>query len=411
MSQFGITPTGFREKTLPEIRQSLYDRLIQVKDPDSGETLQVNFDENDPIINIINSFIDSLSQSWKILSQTYDQFNPNRAAGASLSGLVQLNGITRKTGSPSSVVVTFTGEPGRKVPANTIVSSDINSIKWKTDFEVTIGADSVVSVTAHSTTNGHFTISPGTINVIDEPLLGIQSVINSSSSVPGSVDESDEELRIRRQRSTEIPSRGIAESIAGGLLSLDGVSYVKIFCNRTNQPDERGIPGKSMAVVVQGGDDVQVAEQIFIRSGATTEYYGTTSVEFMDSLQQSTTVSFTRPRPVPIRVDITVDDMENVSMSSEYKQQIIDNIIAFAESGPAGIDISLEIFDDYGFPPSENVVVSRLYIPINAVKGCKIVDLKIAREEEELSADDVNIDWNEVAQFSADNIVIKKVSQ
>lgn len=409
MSDYGINPAGFRIKQFEEIRKSLYDRLSQVKDPDSGETLQVDFDENDPIVNIVNAFIDSLSQHWKMMAQVYEQFNPSRASGDSLSGLVQLNGLLRKKGSPSSVILTFTGEPGRVIKAGTIVySEDDDSIKWRTANEVLIEEDSTASVIAYSVDNGSFLVPPGTINKIFDVLVGINSVVNESSSIPGTIDETDEELRIRRERSVATPSRGTIESIVGGLQALNGVNYVKVFSNRETDTDEKGIPGKHMAVIVQGGDDKEIAKEIFIRAGATTDFYGDTSVQFIDSFQQATTVSFTRPKPVNIRVNIRVSDLESVSMNSNYEQEIVDNIIRFAEKGPAGLGLSTEFFDDYGFPPSENVAVSRLYIPINVIKGCKIIDLKIAREDNEFSTEDVIIDWNEVALFSAENINIVK---
>ena len=108
MNEFGIDAEfGFKLKRLNDLRSSMKGLLEQVSDPDSGQNLQINLDEDDPFIQVVNIFIDELSSAWELVQVAYGQFNPKLASGPALSGLVQLNGIVRKQGTPSTVVLTF----------------------------------------------------------------------------------------------------------------------------------------------------------------------------------------------------------------------------------------------------------------------------------------------------------------
>ena len=67
---------------------------------------------------------------------------------------------------------------------------------------------------------------------------------------------------------------------------------------------------------------------------------------------------------------------------------------------------STSTFDKYGFPPSEDIALSRLFTPINAVKGVNVKSLEIGVDGGVLSANDIPIDWYEVGVFTASNIQV-----
>ena len=93
---FGITAAGFVLKRLADILPDITGPLLTIIDPLTGETLTPNLaDENDPLVNTVNSLADALSALWEQEQLAYNQFDPQKAIGAGLSGLVQLNGISR----------------------------------------------------------------------------------------------------------------------------------------------------------------------------------------------------------------------------------------------------------------------------------------------------------------------------
>ena len=406
----GISETGFRIKSFDEIRNSVREKMRKIIDPKTGDSFNLDFDENDPLVNVIDILLEENAILWEMAYAVYGQFNPQNCTGASLSGLVMLNGIQRKKGSPSTVLLLFTGEPGTTIPAGFRVSDETLSKIWITSSEATIEQNGQVRVFAQSVENGVFAVEAGEICRMLDTLRGLKTVVNLSEARPGTKNESDIDLRIRRSKSTESPSMGLAESIYGSIANLDGVRFVRVYNNRKMEEDENGVPPKSVCVVVDGGKDQEIARELFNRSSFCEDFYGNTVVRYTDSLNQSTDVCFMRPDPVPIYVDIIVSRIEGSAIPRDYRERIAENILAFAVTGPDALCVSDEKhFDDFGFPPGEDVVMSRLYLPVGAVPGIKIVDMKISKDGENFSQEDIKILWKEVAEFSASRITVTEV--
>lgn len=442
--KFGLTPAGFKLKRLRDILDDIKQKMLQVEDPESGERLQIDFEENDPFIQFINLVADQLSTIWELLNAAYDQFDPLKATGPMLSALVQLNGITRKRGAASSVMVRFIGQRGLVIPVGTRVCDSEQKVIWQVvgndndpadvlarTIDTQDGSTYYCLVECDSQNNGVFEAEPRTIITVIDSIPGLSSVVNPGPAVPGEADESDIALRRRRENSTETPSQGMAESIYCSVIGLQNVDYCKVFTNRKMETDNRGIPGKSIAVVVQVSDNYEqdedlkqnIAKNIFLTSGLGEDYYNLDDkglppeeeakicqkVDFVDSFNQITPVKFIYPQKVPIYVKLVVTDMEGSQKPENYIPLIKSNIIQFAKYGVQGMGMVKQqnIFDDFGFPPSENIDLSRLYTPVNAVPGIKVVSLQIGTERGIYSTNDIDIDWWQVGNFEADNIDIE----
>lgn len=426
IEQFGLTPAGFRLKRLRDILDSVKNKMKEIEDPETHNKLQVDFEENDPFIQFINLVCDELATIWELLNGAYDQFDPLKATGPMLSALVQLNGITRKQGSPSKVYVRFYGRQNTVVPIGTRVTDNQNKLIWKVvnqdlKNETTDLTTRTINIPDESTfyalilceteENGAFQISANEIQVLLDDVPNVTSVVNPSASLPGLADETDISLRRRREKSTETPSQGIAESIYAGIIGLQKVEYCKVFTNRTLDTDSRGIPPKSIAVVVKVQDGYEqdsdlkelIGNTIFLRSSLGEDYYGTQEVTYTDSFGQKTEVRFIYPEKIPVYIDVTVTNLEGTQKTYSVEQivtQIKNNIQLFAKEGVQGLGIeNKEIFDSFGFPPAENIDFSRLYTPINAVPGIKVLDMNIGTSQDSLSKNDIPIDWYQMGEF------------
>ena len=434
IEKFGLTEAGFRLKRLRDILDSVKEKMEQVEDPETHNKLQVDFEENDPFIQFINLVCDEIATIWELLNAAYDQFDPLKATGPMLSALVQLNGITRKQGSPSKLYVRFYGTENTIVPIGTRVTDNDKKLVWKVvnqdtndaandiaarTISIQDGSAYYASILCESMENGAFQASPNEIQVLVDEVLGVTSVVNPLSALPGLANETDIALRRRREKSTESPSQGIAESIYSALIGLQNVEYCKVFTNRTLSVDDRGIPPKSIAVVVKVQDGYEddadlkklIADTIFVRSSLGEDYFGTEEQIYTDSFGQMTPVRFIYPQKVPVYVNVTVTNLEG-TQKTYSQQQIVslikNNIIQFAKSGAQGLGIeNTDLFDDFGFPPAENIDISRLYTPINAVPGIKILDLSIGTSASDLSKNDIPIDWNQIGEFLDDYITVQ----
>lgn len=409
MATYGVdSAIGFQIKRLADIKASLQSNLLQITDPDSGETLQINLDENDPLVQVINGFVDELTATWELMQVVYNQFNPQLAGGPSLSGLVQLNGIVRKKGSASTVTLSFTGSPGIRIPAESIFTDADGQVFWTTAADIYLDSiTGLASATCSSTTNGAFVNDSGTINIISSTITGLDTVINPSASTPGTADESDVDLRIRRRNSTSAPAQSVAEALYAAIMNLDGVTLCRLYVNKTLTTDGNGIPPKTVAAVVVGGTDADIATAIFTRIGGAEDTYGNTTITFADSMNQMNSISFVRPASVVIKVNIDITILDVNIYPADGASRIKENIVLFASQGAAGLGVTEEeVFDRTGFLPGDAVAISRLYTPINAVPGLKINSVQIAEGSGSFGVSDIVIGWDEIASFATVNITV-----
>jgi len=408
MTTYGVdTVAGFNLKRLNDIRSSLQALLNQIVDPDSGETLQINLQEDDPFVQVINTLIDQLSTTWELAQATYNQFNPLLAAGPGLSGLVQLNGITRKSGTASTTTLLLTGSVGLLIPVGSKVSDTNDEVIWALNADVYIGSDGTATAATTSTTNGAYVYAAGSLTKMVTIISGWDAATNIAETIPGTVDETDAALRSRRNISTTTPAQSVVEAIYGAILNIENVTSCRIYVNNTLTTDGNGLPAKSLCAVVIGGINADVARVIFERLAVAIYTYGNTSVTYVDTMQTSNIIRFTRPTPVPIFVEVNISIIDVNSYPADAVVQIKNNIAQFALYGIEGLGVvETNVFDQSGYLPGDDVVVSKLYPPINAVLGLKINSVQIGLSSGTLGSADIAVVWDHIATFSTSNITV-----
>lgn len=405
MADYGINDQGFLAKRLRDVLDDLEASLEEIVDPDTGETLQIDFDEDDPWIQSINVLAANNASTWEMLQMVYTQFDPSQAVGAALSGLVQINALTRRFGTPSTLQIDVTGTIGTVIPAGQQISDDQQNVIYVTDEEVTIGVTGTESTTASSIENGAFVSLTGTIDTILTPVSGWDSVTNTADSTIGSAEETDEELRARRNLSTESPSQSPVEAVYGNLRQLEGVTFARVLVNNTLVTDGNGIPAKTMAAVIVGGDDEEIANVLFLRSPVGLDFFGTDSFVVTDTQGETYTMRWIRPTAVPIAIEIDITVIDTGTYPVDGDDQIKAAILAYAAGGAPALGID-EGFEDLGIVPGEDVTLSRLYTPINSVPGHKVTRLEISADPAPVGSADVPIDFDEVAEFDSGLITI-----
>jgi len=393
---YGINPEGFTLKRLADIRADMVTALSQVEDPITGEKLIIDLsDENDPLVQIIDALSDSLSVNWEQLQTAYNQFDPLKATGAALSGLVQINGILRKAGTYSTVGLTLTGAPGLVVAAGKQVSDMNDTNIWFLPSFTFDGGGSAV-VIASCSVKGPVSALAGTLVKIVTPTSGWTAVTNSADATPGTSEETDTALRTRQQYSTSTAGFRQIDSIVSGLLNLADVLFVTVLENNTLITDANGIPGKSIAAVVLGGDDTAIAEELFSKTPIGIRYLGTTDVVVTDSQGLEYQISFNRPVAVPITIDVTVTVIDTALWPVDGADLIKQAILSYAQFGVATT----------GFAPGDDIIRTRLYTPVNTVQGHQVDALQISRDGGPVLNQNITIDWNEIASFDSSFITV-----
>ena len=260
-----VDSAGLHIPTYNDIRNDLIERYKQIY----GEDIYLEPDSQD--YQMISAYALKDYDTMQLLQIVYNNHSPKTAVGTGLSSLVKLNGIARKTASYSTCVLTLTGTVGTTIAAG--VAKDDQGNLWDLPPNLTF-TETTMEVTAQCETLGAIEAGVGTITTINNPQAGWTAVTNEVPAVVGQPIETDVELRERQSISVAIPSQNMVDSTVAGIASVSGVTRYKVYDNDTNLTDENGIPGHSIAAVVEGGLDADVAEQVYLRKGPGGGTYG-----------------------------------------------------------------------------------------------------------------------------------------
>lgn len=400
MAQFGMTDTGFKPKRIADVYDSIKARITEITDDKTGEKVFQN--ESDDSLFMQVSFIvaEAIAECWEQAYQASTVRDPNKASGAILKGLIQLNGLVAKFGSQTQINVKFTGLKDAIIPQGSLISDVENSVNYSVDKSVTIGADGTATGTATAQTKGPINPQNNTVIVIKTPTYGWTNVTNTGVVVVGAEPQTDEELHLEQQRATSNTAYRQIDAIYAGLLNVSGVEFARVYQNTGLTTDSRGIDAKSVAAVVVGGTNEDIANSIAKKSANINSFFGSTEVDITDNQGQVNKIKFSRPEEVEIdvEVNITITDSSQFPASTEdAKKQIKKNIVSYAQYNLQATE---------GFAPGVDVIRTRLYTPVNEVPGFKVNSLKIGKHGQGTSEADIEIAWNEVAIFKESNITV-----
>lgn len=396
---FGMTEQGFKPKRLADVMDSLTEKLQNIQDPKTGEHPFVNETADGLLMQFTSIIAEGISEVWEQAYLASQQYDPQNASGVALRGVVQLNGITPSYGSVTQIPMTLGGTAGVVIPAGSRIASADGTQVYETATSATIGAGGTVIVNANCTETGPNEPEAGTIIAIQTPIYGWSYASNGVATSVGSNADTDTQLHIKQERATSATSYRQVDAIIAGIVNVPGVTFARLYVNKTDSTDARGISAKTMAAVVVGGTDEAVANVLRLKGGSLDDYQGnlTTPVTFVGDLGDVETIDFYRPEEVPVYIDLNITVTNSATYPEDAEDQIKQAIITYAQYDQSGAA---------GFPPGANVVLSRLYTPINSVPGFKVNSLEIGTASDALSTNDITIAWNKIAEFDPENITI-----
>lgn len=401
MAQYGMTNSGFIPKRAEQCLNDLTGKIQAIQNPETGEFPFINETDDSLVMQIVGIFADELGVCWSAAQQAAVQFDPLHNYGAGMSGTVQLNGIIRDPGSYSILKMQLSGSSNTVIPVGSVIANDDASKSVATIEDAVIGPTGIVAVNARATEKGPYNPEPGEVFNIQTQINNgnWSSATNLETLSVGSYEEEDAVLRQRQQRSTSLTSYRQIDAIQAAALNVPGVTYARAYQNSETFPaDSRGIPFKEVALVAVGGESTAICDELFLRLPTGQIGYGNTTETIQDKQGLSYPISFSRPEEVPIYVSIDISITNPAEYPGNAAELIQQAIIEYAQYGGSG--------NQYGFPPGESVIRSRLCTPINSVAGHKINNILIGTESNNLGENDIAIGWNQVSIWTAENIVI-----
>jgi hypothetical protein len=141
--------------------------------------------------------------------------------------------------------------------------------------------------------------------------LGVTAVNNPDYALAtGDDEETDAQLRQRREASVAIPSVGYLEGLTGALTAISGVTDAIVFENTTAITDENGIPGHSLWAIVDGGTAATIADVIYRKRNAGCGVYGSEYVDITQVNGSLFRVYFDRPETNKLYVKMTLASID-----------------------------------------------------------------------------------------------------
>lgn len=317
-----IDANGITLPTFEDILLSLQAKFREIY----GSDIYLEEDSQD------GQFIGMLSQliydNNKAHEATYLSFSPSTAQGAALSSQVKINGLKRNLSSKSQAPVRVFGAVGATIVAGQV--ADINGNVWLLPAAVVIGGSAYSDVTATAALDGAISAGTGTINIIRTPTRDWESVTNTGPASEGEPVEEDPDLRSRQSRSVALPNLTVLEGVVAAVEAITGVIEVSAFENDTDATDANGLPEHSICLVVNGGDNLEVATAINKKKGPGASTFGSTVVDVVDGLGITKPIRFYRTTDVLVLVDITATAKAGYSslIGDEARQAVFDYINA-----------------------------------------------------------------------------------
>lgn len=245
----------------------------------------INLDQDSPDGQLMNIFIQAVLDVEDLVQQVFNMFDPDNAIGVILDQRVAINGIQRLNGSRSVTDITLVADQSLNLYGVDQTDQDVFTISdnagtlWQLQTtQLGVAAGSHVYAFQAALVGATLT-TPNTITVPVTIVLGVVSVNNpTTASTIGINEETDAALKIRRQKSVSLASKGYLAGLLAALLNITGVSSAAVYENNSSTTDADGIPDHSIWVVVGGAPAAaDVANAIYTKRNAGCGLFGSTT--------------------------------------------------------------------------------------------------------------------------------------
>lgn len=242
----GFTSSGYEKRTADQIKSS----LVSFMKRNNATYHELSADVQN---NLLDTSAATISEVENVVSALANSFGPSFQGdnGFMWEQQAASMGLKYKDETKSKVTLKFTGDPGLYIPANTETKYG-----YKTDVSITLDSTGTGYVSASSDDESVY--GAGAIDSVATKVSDTLTVTNPSATIPSQPEETNDELRIRSQRTIRSPRVGGLDYALLQLTSLEGVQERLCNFNFSQTTLKRGIE-----VIVGGGNSNEVANAIF----------------------------------------------------------------------------------------------------------------------------------------------------
>lgn len=201
--------------------------------------------------------------------------------------------------------------------------------------------ETVTSIITFGTVEtGDILIPNGVITTIVKADAGLQEVANLCGYIAGNEEESD--AQFRKSYADKIFNRSsmMLESIRSAILNdVQGVTSVAPYENDSNEVDEQGRPPHSIEIVVDGGDNTEIAKKILEKKAGGISTFGDVEVTLPGAYDEDIIVRFNRPTTVYVWYSLKITLSSTESLPANYVDVLREVVLQNTADLDAGKDV------------------------------------------------------------------------
>lgn len=325
---YGLSDKGFQRKTYTEILDDIKAKINSIIDSD------LTFDETSPEGQLARIYADELDTVWESMEAVYYSQYPSTANGISLDRAAEYRGNLRLTPQPTTIGARIELGPQIELERGTRIEAPGGLILYTTE-KLTSTEGGRFDTVLTSRENGAFS-SLKIGQSLSSTLSGFVSGVTTEPLTRGTKFEEDPLFRRRIFAQGLLAGSGTVPAIEARLRRLDGVSAVKVIPNFGASIDDNGRPPNSIEIVILGGNDQDIAQEIFRVVAAGTTLLGD-RYDIIDDTGTPRVVRFSRA--VQVNIDVLVELIfetrlmpeNNENLTATVQQLISDRINALPQ--------------------------------------------------------------------------------
>lgn len=325
-----VTVNGLVTKTRQEIEAELVAAFQSIYGND------INLSQDTPDGQILNIFIQSYLDLLELVKAVYTSFDPDQAFGVTLDQRVAFNGIQRQAGTYTVTDITVVISQPLNLYGLDQDEQDVYTVadnagnEWQLIDTVSLNVLGANVLAFRAKVPGAQLTIPNTITVPKTIVLGVTSVNNPTAYTSlGLNEETDQQLRTRRQRAVSISSQGYLAGLIAALENINGIISVFVYENNEDGIVD-GVAGHSIWVIVSGTyDDADVADAIYKKRNAGCGMKGdkTYSVQQVDGTEFLVRWDDVQTEPLFIKFNVTSLNGVNPPDIATIKAGLAENFI------------------------------------------------------------------------------------
>lgn len=193
---------------------------------------------------------------------------------------------------------------------------------------------------------GKITLPYGIVTKMVNNITGFDSVTNLLEPTYGRKAETDIELRQSYIAKSALRSNTMIDSIVAELLNnIANVESASGYENDNDYTDERGLPPHSVEIIVEGGDNSEIAQAILRRKAGGIQTYGSVVVDVPGEYGDSIPVRFNRPEYLYTWLKLVLHG-DSGKLPTNYAQLTIQSLLEDGAQLVAGTSLLTQLLTD-----------------------------------------------------------------